>query len=138
MLSTTLNTNEVKNSSGVEIEFQSLGIEGRTHKFAMVGEPYALPVRLTISHEETGSGLKKRRRSLIRFDKTSISGVDAVTPVSSGAYLVTDTPVGALTSNSPAADVLAMLCSLVSTLGTNTHLYDGTGNGAQVLLNGTL
>lgn len=139
MLSNTLNTNEIKNSAGTEVEFSRLSTSDRSTVFAQSSETPSAPHRLTISHQESGSGLKKRRRSLVRFDKTVISGVDNITPVTVSAYAVLDHPVGASTSNAEAANVLAELMSFMASLGaTTTILYDGSGNGANALLTGGL
>lgn len=139
MLSNTLVTNEVKNAAGTELEFQRLSITGNSTVFAYTSEAPATPHRLTISHQEIGSGIKKRRRSVVRFDKTSISTVDTVTPVTTSAYLVLDNPIGAVTANTEANLILANIMSFVASLGANTTiLYDGTGNGAVSLLNGSI
>lgn len=139
MLANTLNTNEIKDSAGVEVEFTRIKSSGRETEFAKIGESPALPHRLTIKHVETGSGIRKRRRSVVRFDLTSMSTVDATVPVVTSAYAVLDTPVGALTANTVPTNVLANLMSFIASLGaTTTILYDGTGNGAKVLLQGDL
>lgn len=139
MLSNTLVTNEIKNSGGTEVEFGRLSISDRATVFAQVGESPAAPHRLTISHLESGSGMKQRRRSLVRFDKTVTSSVDSVTPVTVSAYAVLDIPVGALTALTEPTNVLAELMSFLASLGASTTiLYDGTGNGAASLLNGSV
>jgi hypothetical protein len=139
MLANTLNTNEIKNAAGTEVEFQRLSSSERETVFGQITETPALPHRLTIKHQETGLGLKKRRRSVIRFDKTSIATVDNVTPVTTSAYAVLDAPVGALSANTEMAAVTAELMSFLASLGASTTiLYDGTGNGAATLLNGGL
>jgi hypothetical protein len=138
MLSNTLNTNEVKDAAGSEVEFTRLSTNERSTVFAQIGEVPSLPHRLIISHQESGSGMKKRRRSVERFDLTSISDVDTVTPITTSAYIVLDFPVGASATSANAAKVLAELLSFVATLGGTTLLYDGTGNGARELLNGGL
>lgn len=139
MLSNTLNTNEVKNSAGTEVEFTRLSTSDRQTEFALIGENPSQPHRLKISHLESGSGMKLRRRSLVRFDKTVASGVDSTVLVTVSAYAVLDIPVGAMTSTAEAANVLAELMSFCASLGaTTTILYDGTGNGAVALLNGGL
>lgn len=139
MLSNTLNTNEVKNAAGSEVEFTRLSISDRKTEFAKIGESPSLPHRLSIAHQETGVDIKKRRRSLVRFDKTVMSDVDATLPVTASAYLVVDAPVGALTTSAEVANVLANLMSFVASSGANTTiLYDGTGNGAAALLTGGL
>jgi len=140
MLANTLNTNEIKNSSGAEVEFSRLS-QGpdRTTVYAQISETPSAPHRLTIKHLETGKGLNLRRRSLVRFDKTVISTVDSETPVVVSAYAVLDSPVGAITANSEPANVLAELMSFLASLGASTTiLFDGTGNGAATLLSGQL
>jgi len=139
MLSNTLNTNEIKNSAGTEVEFNHQENNGRTRKFYQVGEAPSLPHKLSIGHQESGKGLTLRRRSLVRFDKTIISTVDAATPVTVSAYAVLDFPVGALTANTEAANVLAELMSFMATTGSGTTvLYNCTGTGADAMLNGSL
>lgn len=139
MLSNTLNTNEIKNAAGSEVEFQRLSTDGRKTEFGQVSETPSQPHRLLVSHQETGAGMKARRRSMVRFNKTVISGVDSSTPVMISAYTVVDAPVGALTANTEIANVLAELMSFCASLGASTTiLYDCTGNGASVLVNGGL
>lgn len=139
MLVNTLNTNEIKDNAGAEVEFSRLSSSERASVFAQVAEPPARPYRLTVSHQEIGSGLKRRRRGLVRFDKTVMSDVDTTLPVVVSAYAVLDAPVGALTTQTEMAKVLANLMSFLSTTGAaTTVLFDGTGNGAKCLLNGDL
>jgi len=139
MLSNTLNTNEVKNAAGTEVEFQRIATNERSTEFALITETPALPHRLRVQHQETGSGIKRRRRSVVRVDKTVISTVDSVTPVTASAYVVLDAPVGALAANTEMANVIAEVVSFVASLGASTTiLYDGTGNGAAALLTGGL
>lgn len=139
MLSNTLNTNEVKDAAGAEVEFTRLSIDTRKTEFAKVGEAPATPHRLKISHLETGSGLRQRRRSVVRIDKTSVSTVDSVTPVVTSAYLVVDAPIGALTTDAELHAVVANLLSFCATTGAaTTVLFDGTGNGAGALIDGSL
>jgi len=139
MLSNSLNTNEIKNAAGTEVEFSRLSTSDRKTVFAQVAETPSQPHRLTISHVESGSGLNLRRRSLLRFDKTIISSVDTVTPVTVSAYAVVDIPVGAITALTEPSNVVAELMSFMASLGASTTiLYDGTGNGAAALLNGGL
>lgn len=140
MLSNTLVTNEVKNSAGTEVEFSRISSgPGRTTEFKATAETPSLPHRLTISHSESGSGIKLRRRSVFRFDKTVISPVDDVSPVVVSAYVVADFPIGALETTAEPANVLAETMSFLASLGASTTiLYDGTGNGAVTLLSGEL
>jgi hypothetical protein len=139
MLSNTLNTNEIKNSAGTEVEFSHLSNSDRQRVFHQISETPSAPHRLVISHQETGSGMTKRRRSVVRFDKTVISSVDSVTPVTVSAYTVLDAPIGALTTSAEMANVIAELMSFLASLGADTTiLYNCTGNGANALLNGEL
>lgn len=140
MLNNTLNTNEVKNAAGAEVEFQHLEFPpGRKRVFAVIGENPSQTHRLSISHEEIGTGVKMRRRSVIRLDKKSISSVDSVTPVTTLVYTVIDSPVGAMTTNTVLTDLLANMISFLASTGADTTIkYDGTGTGAQVLINGSL
>jgi len=139
MLSNTLNTNEIKNSAGTEVEFQRISSGDRQTEFAQITEAPSAPHRLHVKHLESGKGVNLRRRSVVRFDKTVMSTVDATLPVVISAYAVLDSPVGALLANTEPANVVAELMSFLASLGaTTTILYDGTGNGAATLLSGGL
>lgn len=140
MLNNSLNTNEIKNSAGTEVEFEHYRFQGdRSRIFKQITEGPSAPHRLTISHQEIGAGIKKRRRSVVRFDKTVMSTVDATLPVVISAYAVLDSPVGALVANTEPTHVVAELISFLASAGANTTiLYDGTGSGATVLLGGSL
>lgn len=139
MLSNTLVTNEIKNAAGTEVEFGRIRSSDRSTEFAQVSETPALPNRLVISHIETGTGLNKRRRSLVRFDRTTAGEVDTTQNVKSSAYLVCDLPVGNLTALTAPKAVLAQLLSFCASLGASTTiLYDCTGSGADALMNGGL
>lgn len=138
-LSNLLNTNEIKDAAGAEMEFQHLRQLGSTRIFGLITAAPSLPHLLTLGHQESGSGIKLRRRSLVRFDKTELSGVDLVTPITNSVYQVTDFAVGHMANmNGP-----KMLCANLGSFGwslgaTTTILYDGTGNGCAVCLNGLL
>jgi hypothetical protein len=138
MLATTLNTNEIKNAAGTEVEFQRISTgPGRAVEYAQITETYNAPHRLRVSHSESGSGADKRRRSVVRFDKT-ITGADGVARVIT-FYKVADIPVGDMTTTTEAANVSAELNSFCASLGVSTTiLYDGTGNGDTCLLTGGL
>jgi hypothetical protein len=138
-LSNTLNTNEIKNSAGVEVEFSHLEQDGRSHSFMYSTEAPGYPNRLKISHQESGSGTSKRRRSVCRFDKTTNGSIDSTKIQVTSCYCVLDIPVGNLSTYSDAKDVLAQLMSFLATTGAaSTVLFDCTGNGASALVNGTL
>jgi len=139
MLSNTLVTNEVKNAAGTEVEFSRISQGDRVTTYAAVGETPSSPHRLSVKHSEVGAGTDLRRRSLVRFDKTIAGQVDTTKPVVVSAYAVVDLPVGNMTAYTEATNVVAELMSFCASLGASTTiLYDGTGNGAQTLLNGTL
>jgi len=139
MLSNTLNTNEIKNSTGAEVEFTRMSTEGRETEFKQVAESPSLTHRLKIKHQESGKLINLRRRSVVRFEKRVMRTVDTTLPVTISAYAVLDAPVGALTANTEMVHVLAELMSFCASLGASTTiLYDGTGNGAVTLLQGDL
>lgn len=138
MLATTLNTNEIKIAAGTEIEFQRLSSLGRMVEYGLINEPPSLKHRMILSHTETGTGIKLRRRSLLRFNKTVVSTVDLITPCTISCYTVYDLPVGAFLVNTEFYNVAAELASFSSTLGGTTLLYDGTGNGTRELVQGGL
>jgi hypothetical protein len=139
MLSNTLNTNEIKNAAGTEIEFSRLSINDRKTEFGQIAETLSQPHRLSVAHQETGAGIKQRRRSLVRIDKTVMSTVDTSLPVTVSAYVVLDAPVGALTANTEVANVVAELMSFLASTGADTTIkFDCTGNGASLLLSGGL
>jgi len=139
MYPVNLTTNEVKNSAGTEEEFLRLSSIGRTLVFAKSGEVPANPHRLSVSHQETGTGNKKRRRSVVRVDKTIIGQMDTSVEERISAYLVVDIPIGNLSSYSEPKNVLANLLSNVASQGaTTTILFDCTGYGADALINGGL
>lgn len=138
MLSSTLNTNEIKNASAVEVEFTHRDQTGREREYQQVAEVPARPHRLKIGHQENGDGLKRRRRSRIRFDKTVISDVDNVTPVTVSFVLYLDAPVGALVSTIEMQNVVAEGLSFVGTTDGSTLLHNCNGNGAKCLIYGEL
>jgi hypothetical protein len=137
MLSNTLNTNEVKNAAGTEVEFNAIATLDRSKTFAQISESYAAPHRLKVSHQESGSGSRTRRRSVVRIDKT-VTGVSLV-PVTVSAYIVCDIPVGDLAATTEATNVLAEVLSFCATTGAGTTvLFDCSGTGASALISGGL
>lgn len=119
------------------MEFGKLSANGRTKEYLYLTELPGYPNRFKVSHQESGSGTARRRRSVIRFDRTD-SGVDGK-PVTMSVYVVVDIPVGDLADYSKPKDQLANLMSLLATTGAGTTvLFDCTGNGASALINGTL
>lgn len=139
MLSDTLNTNEIKDRSGVECEFGRISVGPRQTEFALLTEVPARPTRMSIAHKEIGSGVGMRRRSVVRFDRTIAGQVDTSTDAKSSVYVVADLPVGNLTTYDIPKDMIANLLSFCATTGAaTTVLFDGSGNGANALINGTL
>jgi hypothetical protein len=137
MIANSLTTNEIKNAAGTEKEFQRLQTDGRSTEFGLITETPSTPHRLTVSHNETGTGVNRRRRSLIRFDKTFQSAVDTTVFPKTSAYVVLDRPLGHETTDDNEKEVLANLMSFVASLGASTTiLYDCTGTGASNLLSG--
>lgn len=137
MLATILNTNEVKNASGTEVEFTRLRAADRTVVYQQVAEPPNMQHRLTVSHQEIGGDVDARRRSVVRFDK-EVAGVSLAKRKVS-AYLVVDAPVGDLATSAEIKNVIAEVLSFCATTGAaTTVLFDCTGNGAAALADGSL
>jgi hypothetical protein len=137
MIPANLNTNEVKNAAGTEEEFLRQYASERKLVFAKSGETPNLPHRLTISHQETGSGADLVRRSLVRVDKT-ILGVSGV-PRKIEVYEVHVIPVGDIANYTEVKNASANLMSFIASTGaTTTILYDCTGYGADAAISGTL
>lgn len=137
MLTNTLNTNEVKDRSGTEVEFGRISTDLRSTEFSQLTESPALPHRLKISHLESGSGANARRRSVVRIDK-AVTGTSTV-PRTISAYCVMDIPIGDIADYNSSKDALAELMSFLASLGASTTiLYDCTGNGANALITGSL
>lgn len=139
MYPTNLTTNEVKNSAGTEEEFLRLSSVGRTLVFAKSGETPAQPHRLSVQHLESGNGTTKRRRSVVRVDKTVTGSYDTTRQERISAYCVVDSPIGNLSAYTEVKNVLANLISNIASQGaTTTILYDCSGYGADALVNGGL
>jgi hypothetical protein len=137
MLANTLVTNEIKNAAGTEKEFQRLKSDGRSTEFGLITETPSLPHRMKVSHNETSSGLSRRRRSVARFDKSFISSYDTTKIVTCSAYVVLDRPIGHEADDTNCKEVLANLMSGLASLGASTTiLYDCTGTLATNLLSG--
>jgi hypothetical protein len=137
MLPDALNTNQIMDRTAAEVEFGRIRTADRTTEFAALAESPNQENRLKVSHQETGSGVGRRRRSVVRFDK-QINAAVGGEYVPCSAYIVLDLPVGSISDYTGATDVLAQLLTFVGTLAGTTLLHDGTGNGAVALLHGTL
>jgi len=136
---TNLTTNEVKDSVGTEVEFNQLSVTGRSRAFLKVNESPGLPHRITISHQENGSGTSKRRRSVVRVDLSVTGAIDVTKVEKISFYIVGDIPIGNLTATTNVAVALANLLSFCASQGASTTiLYDCSGYGAGALIAGSL
>jgi hypothetical protein len=133
MLSTNLTSSEVRDAAGAEVEYLRVLQQDRRIVFAKSGELPYLQDRLSISHTETGVGVKLRRRSAVRFDLMSISGVDSSTIITTSGYTVLDTLIGLSATDAQMKAVLARLGSFLHSAGS-TLLLDGTGTGSAVIM----
>lgn len=136
-----LTNNEVKDRANASISFTRLSTgPGREVLFAKAGELPARPHRLSVKHAETGSGLTRRRRSVVRMDLTFTGHIDSTKTATVSAYIVLDIPTGNMTSMNEGADVLANLNQFLCTQGAAEVALrlNGTGFGAATLLNGDL
>lgn len=136
-----LTNNEVKDRASASVSFTRLSTgPGREVLFAKAGEPPARPHRLSVKHSETGTGLTRRRRSVVRVDLTFTGHIDSTKTSTASAYLVLDVPVGNMTSTNEAADVIANLNQFCFTQGAAevSLRLNGSGFGAAALLNGDL
>lgn len=136
MIPKVLNTNEVKSRAGVEVEFEQIDDQGRAVVYAKIGELPNAEEKLLVSHAESGSGTKQVRRSMAKV-LIEEPGVDG-NPVVTSWHLVGTIPVGNIANYDTAKECLARLGSFVFLDGSDsTFLYDGSGTGADSLLNGT-
>lgn len=136
-LSNTLNTNEIKNAAGTEVEFSHLSNEGQTHTYKAVGEAPNLQHRFRVAHQEIGESVDRRRRSNVSFSKevTGVSGTKRKIVIG----LTGDLPIGDIANMNDVKDVLAELLSFCATTGAaTTVLFDCSGNGASCIVNGDL
>jgi len=138
-LNNTLNTNEIKNSGGTEAEYARLSTIGRATEYKVITELPGYPQRLKVSHQESGSGVNRIRRSVVRFDDTGLGSIDTTKLQTISAYAVLTVPVGNLGSYNTVKDTLAKLMSFLASTGADTIIkYDCSGNGADALINGGL
>lgn len=132
-------TNQIKDAAGVEVEFNRRRIASGSEptEFRQVGEPPAYKNQMLLSHQESGSGIDKRRRSVIRFNLESASEIDPTITASDSCYIVLDAAIGKHTGTTAQKKVLAQCMSFVASDGSSsTILYGGTGTGAVALLTG--
>jgi hypothetical protein len=138
MLPVTLNTNEIKDASGTEVEFGRIKAFGASVEYQPTADNPLENHRLKVSHLEVGTGSDKRRRSMVRFDR-NIPASSPINYAPCSAYVVVDVPTGAILDYTGVIDLLANLQSFLSTTGAGTTvLFNGTGNGAVALTHGSL
>lgn len=138
-LPSALNTNEVKNSAGTEVEFSHLQTIGRTREFVKTNESPGYPHRIKFAHREVGSGTNRRRQSVMRLEQTIVGQIDLDSTAKMVCQVTVDLPIGNLTAYSEPKNLLANLMSLLASQGaTTTILFDNTGYGAEALINGSL
>jgi hypothetical protein len=135
MLNNTLNTNEVKDRAGAEIELErrSTG-PGQITEFKKLSETAGLPVRLSIKHETSGTGIKETRRSVVEAINT-VENSDGEKVTSIARFSVVH-PSGLADDFNGLKDAIAMILSFCATTGAGTTvLLDGSGSGANALIN---
>jgi hypothetical protein len=139
MLPESLNTNQVKNAAGTEVEFihKAYANDGSKRIYASTAEVYNLWHRLHVAHQDLGTGVDKRRRSMNQV-LLEILGASGVKRKIVGT-LSLDIPVGDLANQDGTKLVMANLLSFNASLGASTTiLYDCTGSGAVAILDGSL
>jgi len=140
MLPTTLNTNEVKNAAGTEVEFQRRGVWGEDGiEFSAIAEVPNREHRIRVGHRENGTGIMRVRESVIQVFKIVDGTIDLSKTAKIMAQLKLTIPIGNISDYSEVKNVVAELGSFTYSLGaTTTILFDGTGNGAAAVINGLL
>lgn len=139
MLPTNLTTNEIRDAASAEVEFLAYSRTNREVIYQVANELPNAPFRLKYSHLESGKGLNKRRRSLLRFDKSFVSEVDTSLIAAGSCYIVLDLPIGHMLDFDEAKSLTAATMSAFAFSGVGTTmLFDSTGYGAAALVNGTL
>lgn len=144
MLPTNLNTNEVKNAAGTELEFYRRGplpSNPMSLEFAWVSEVPGRPFRMHFAHQEQGDSRNKVRRSLHKtihwLDSSQL--IDATIPSFCMVTTVFQIPIGNLTTLTTIKDVGACHgSSLMSRGADSTILFNCTGVGMEALVNGSL
>lgn len=134
-LALVLNTNEIKNSAGTEVEFTRKSTQGQTVEYAQITEAPNRQHRMRLAHQMLGTGEDERRRSNLRFSKeiTGVSGkVRTVT-----WSLTMDIPTGDIADYTEPKNLMAEGLSFCASTGADTTIkFDCTGNGADAIVNG--
>lgn len=137
MLPTSLNTNEIKNAAGTEVEFGRQFTEGRKTVFEVSPKVPNRPHLITVQHSTSGKGSMLRRRSNVTVSK-DIDGADtSVTYIRVSCTL--DIPEGNIADLDDVKDVMAELISGLASTGADTVVkFDCSGTLTQPLLNGSV
>lgn len=136
-LLSSLTTNEVKNASGVEMEFLGYGAVGRTKEYQLSTEGPAFPHRILLNHRVDGVGINRVRRSRLGVKITTSGMVDSTKTCEIKADCVLTVPEGQQTSDAMIKLALANLISLLASTGADTVVkFDCSGNGADALVKG--
>lgn len=137
MLTDLLNTNEVKNAAGTEVEFETWDKSGRSHTWKQVTEPPNREHRMRVIHTTAGEGEDTVRRSNLSISKeiTGVSGKKRKV-IFSGTLT---SPDGDIADQTELKNVIAEFMSVMATTGAaTTVLFDCTGNGADALTYGRI
>jgi len=134
-LALVLNTNEIKNSAGTEVEFTRKNTAGSVIEYATITEAPNRKHRFKVQHQNTGTGLEEKRRSNVKFTKEVTGASGAVRSITWSCTM--EIPVGDLADYTEAKNVNAEGLSFCASTGADTTIkFDGTGNGSDCLVNG--
>lgn len=130
-----LNTNEIKNSAGTEVEFTRKSTQGSTVEYAQTNEAPNREHRLRLANQTLGTGEDERRRSNLRITK-EVTGVSGKVRTVSWS-LTMDIPTGDISDYTEPKNLMAEGLSFCATTGAATAvLFDCTGYGADAIVNG--
>lgn len=139
MLAESLNTNQIKNAAGTEKEFFKIGPLGDSgSKYQLIPQDITEPHVMNVRHAIEGTGVGRKRKSVIRFEKSTAGLVDATKQATCWAQVTTSVDIGNLENLDNLKEVLANLMSFLATTGAGTTvLFDCTGTGAVSILEGS-
>lgn len=142
MLPDNLDTNQVRNRLGAEVEFvyqDGAGGQFRVYK-RKNGAPNLIET-ITVQHRTVGKGTERVRQSNISIVKEVVSDTDptkrAIIRQSKSFWV----PEGHLADLDDVKDVDAYMntfCAQTSAGTSGVLVMDGTGLGAEALINGTI
>jgi hypothetical protein len=139
-LPSNLNTNEVKDRAGTEVEFTFFDdSKPRSREWQRSNQAPYLIESIKVQHRDVGKpGFFLVRQSNLRIVKNVLSLVDnsTIVPIISSHSL--QIPIGALTTFDAVKDVVAYHNTLMATINGTTVLFDGTGTAAAAMIAGTV